>query len=215
MALARWDPFQEMISLRDAMNTLFEQSMVNPRAMTGSTMSMPMDVCSEGDNYIIEMPVPGASMDSIDISIEGRTVTVCGAFGGQQAQPDGQSQQQTGHDGQGQQGAQQRQYLSREMPRGRFERSVTLPTELNADKAQASCEKGVLRITVPKAEAAKRRRITVDGGQRQGQLQSQERSQQQGQSHQQGQSQPQAQSQPQGQGQRQQVHVGAGAERNT
>jgi len=157
MAMQRWDPFQDMMSLRDAMNQLFEQSMVRPFGGMGRLGGPPMDVYTEGDQYVIEMAVPGVDPSTIDLSIQEDQLTVSGQF---RRREEAQGARQG--DGQRQGGA-GRQYFLRELPTGRFERSVTLPTELNADQAQAHCDQGILRVTVPKAESARRRRIQIGG----------------------------------------------------
>ncbi|HLH26987.1 MAG TPA: Hsp20/alpha crystallin family protein [Chloroflexota bacterium] len=143
MAMQRWDPFSEMTSLRDAMSQLFERSMVPPTGTMGRMLAAPMDVHAEGDNYVIEMALPGVKPDAVEISVLGNQLTVRGEF---PAAAEGQPG---------------RQQLHRELPRGQFERTITLPTEIDADKAQARFEHGMLHLTVPKAEGAKRRRISV------------------------------------------------------
>ncbi len=144
MAMQRWDPFSEMASLRDAMNELFERSVVRPGGPLGRMLTTSMDVHAEGDNYVIEMALPGVKPEAVEVSALGNQLTVRGEFpGATEEQPEG------------------RLPLRRELPRGRFERTVTLPTEIDATKAQARFEHGMLHLTVPKAEAAKRRRITI------------------------------------------------------
>ena len=142
MAIARWDPFQEMLPLRDAMNRLFEQSLVRPGGLVSASVATPMDVYTEGDNYVIELALPGLNPDAVNVSVLGNQISISGEY----PAPEG------------------RQYLLRERTAGRFERTVTLPTELNADQAQAQYEHGLLRLTVPKAESAKPRRIALTGG---------------------------------------------------
>ena len=162
IALARWDPFQDVVSLRDAMDRLFAQSVVRPTPL-GVGTALPLDVYTQGDNYVIEVPLPGINPDAVDISILGNQVSISGEYETQRESPtEGQQQGQAEGQQQGQQG--RRQYLVREMGRGRFERMLTLPTELNADQATAHYENGVLRLTVPKAESSRPRRIAISGG---------------------------------------------------
>ncbi len=180
-AMMRWDPFGDMVSLRDAMNDLLEQSMVRPTGTFGRLLSAPMDVYAEGDNYIVEVALPGVKPDSVDVSVQDNTVTISGEFGStEESRSDGQttgqqtqSQQTQGQQGQGQQTQGQqgqqtnRRYLHRELMRGRFERTITLPTDVNGDQAHAECHNGMLRLTLPKAESAKRKRIAIGSGQSQ------------------------------------------------
>ena len=111
--------------------------------LLGRTATIPMDVYAEGDNYIVEVALPGLAPDAVNISALGNQVTISGEF----ATP-----------------PQERRYLIHERFGGRFERTVTLPTEVDAGKADAHYEHGLLRLTVPKAETAKPRRIALATG---------------------------------------------------
>jgi|SRR5688572_23931095 HSP20 family protein len=144
MALARWTPAQEMTTLRDAMDRLFEQSFVRPNGwQTWRSGSVPMDVYADGDNFVIEVALPGVTPDAVNVSVLGNQVTISGEY---PAAPEG------------------RQYLFRERTGGRFERTLYLPTELDADKAEAHYEHGVLRLSIPQHEAAKPKRIALSAG---------------------------------------------------
>ena len=139
MAMTRWDPSSDMVSLRDAMNDLVEQSLVRPTGTFGRAVSTPVDICMEGDNYVVQMALPGADPDSIDVSVQDNTVTVSGEFGSpDERQRDGQTRGQPpqGQQAQGQGGQEpNRRYFHRELMRGRLERTVTLPQDINADAA--------------------------------------------------------------------------------
>ena len=141
MAITRWDPMQEMLPLREAMNRLFEASEVAPSGLMGAASPVAFDVYTDNDNYVIEAALPGLNPDAVNVEVLGNRVTISGEY---PATPEG------------------RQYLVRERPTGRFQRIVTLPTEADASKAQGSCEHGVLRLTVPKAEHAKPKRLALN-----------------------------------------------------
>jgi len=130
------------------MSRLFEQSVIPSMDGAGSgwQTSVPVDVYTEGDNYVIEAAVPGFDPEAVNISVLGNQVTLSGEY---PAQPEG------------------RQYLFRERGSGRFERTLYLPTELDADQTEARYERGLLRLVVPKAAHAKPHRIRVTGGQTQ------------------------------------------------
>jgi HSP20 family protein len=138
--MTRFEPFGEMLPLREAVNRLFEDSLVRPAAVAPRGAAVPMDVYTDGDDYVLELAVPGVDPNAVDISVLGNQVTLSGEFA---KAPEG------------------RQYLHRERGVGRFERTITLPTELDASKAAAHYEHGVLRLTLPKAETAKPRRISL------------------------------------------------------
>ena len=146
MAMARWSPFQEFPTLREAMDRLVEQSVVRPQgwAGNGSHVSLPLDVYTEGDNFVIEAALPGMNPEAVNVSVLGNQVTISGDY---EAAPEG------------------RQYLFRERGAGHFERTIYLPTELNAEAAQARFEHGMLHLVLPKAESAKPRRISLTAGQ--------------------------------------------------
>jgi HSP20 family protein len=145
MAIARWSPFQEFPTLREAMDRLFEQSVVRPTGWSGSAWqaALPLDVYAEGDNFVVEAALPGLDPDAVNVSVLGNQVTISGDY---PAAPEG------------------RQYLFRERGAGHFERSIYLPTELDADHTEARYEHGMLRLTLPRAESAKPRRIALSAG---------------------------------------------------
>ncbi|HZU06358.1 MAG TPA: Hsp20/alpha crystallin family protein [Chloroflexota bacterium] len=142
MALMQWDPFAEMVSLREAVNRLFEESFV-PSVPGRFAGLAPLDVYEEGDAYILEAALPGLAPEAIEVSILGNQVTLRGTYPEPPAE---------------------RRYLRRERPSGRFERVVTLPTDLDAEHVEARCEHGLLRLVIPKAAAARARRIPISTG---------------------------------------------------
>ena len=143
MSRVRWDPFQEMVPLRDAMSRLVEESLVQAPGWRGGATGPALDIYQDGDDYIIEAVLPGLSPEAVDVSILGNTLTIRGEY---PAPPEG------------------RQYLFREAPRGRFERTVTLPASVDADRVQPHYEHGLVRLVLPKAESAKPRRIALTAG---------------------------------------------------
>jgi HSP20 family protein len=149
MVLARWEPYQETTPLREMMNRLVEQSVVPGFGRGSQAAAQPMDIYTEGDNYILEMALPGLNPDAVEVFCEGNELTIRG-----EQPPETQEQQN-------------RRYLVRERTAGRFERTITLPPEVAVDKAQAHYEHGLLRLVFPQAEHAKPRRISLTGGQAQ------------------------------------------------
>lgn len=144
MAVNRWEPFGETTSLRDAMNRLFEDSVIRPTAAMGNRGAAALlDVYEDGETYVVEIALPGVPPDNVEITVLGNVVTVRGEW---PARPEG------------------RNYLHAERGGGRFERSISLPTELDASKAEAHAEHGVLRLALPKAEAARPKRIQLKTG---------------------------------------------------
>lgn len=91
----------------------------------------------------VEAELPGFKLDDIEITMTGRTLTLNGRR--ESALPEGSA------------------FVRRERPQGRFSRSLTLNTDIDVQKISASLDRGVLQITLPKAETVKVRRIEVKG----------------------------------------------------
>lgn len=143
--IRRWDPFNEMLSLRDAMSQLFEDSYVSPaRLSNGSTLAMPLDVSETQDSFIVDAVVPGLKPEDLDITIQDNVLTIRGET---------RKEQQTGE--------KQTNFHLLERRYGRFSRSISLPTPVQVDSVRATLEHGVLHLEIPKAEQVKPRKITV------------------------------------------------------
>ena len=80
--VVRWEPFNEMVSLRDAVNRLFEDSFIRPGAwplpFEATALSLPTDMIETKDNVIVKMSAPGVKPEDIDISVVGDTLTLKG-----------------------------------------------------------------------------------------------------------------------------------------
>ncbi len=142
--LTRWEPVREMVTLRDAMDRLFDEAFTRPwYGDGGNTPGMPaVDMYQTDDDVIVKATVPGMKPEDIQISVTGDTLTI-----------KGETQEETDN--------KEKAYHIRERRWGSFERTITLPTNVRSDKAQADFENGVLSITLPKAEDVKPKTITV------------------------------------------------------
>jgi|SRR5579884_109243 len=129
------------LPLREAIDRLMEGSVIAPGTLSAGSFP-PTDLYVTEDAVIVEMAVPGANPDAINISVTGDSVGVSGEVthkhAGQKGQP----------------------YLN-EIWRGKFQRSFTVPIEVDAGKAEAAYEDGMLTLTLPKSEATKPRKIQV------------------------------------------------------
>lgn len=148
----RWSPFNEVLSLRDAMQQLFEESVVAPSMGAGRGAGLPsieMNVHERADAFMVEACVPGLKPEDLDLTIQDNVLTITGEIRAAE-QPEGTMTHRT-----------ERRY-------GRFSRSISLPTQVNGDAVNAVLEHGLLRLEIPKAEAVKPRKISVRVGQEQG-----------------------------------------------
>ncbi len=139
MALARWDPIHEMARLRNLMDRLSEEGFWRPFYGEGE-VGVPVDVIDRGEEYRIEVALPGIRPEDVDVTVGGNTLTIRGQY----KEP-----------------AEAKDYLLHERRAGSFARSLTLPATLDAEHANAQFADGVLTLTVPKASEARPRRIQV------------------------------------------------------
>ncbi|MGE5072577.1 MAG: Hsp20/alpha crystallin family protein [Anaerolineae bacterium] len=141
--MIRWEPMREMVTLRDAMDRLFDEAFTRPWTDGGRGAGMPaIDMYQTDDEVVVKAAVPGFKPDDIQISVTGDLLTIRGET---QAEEDNK----------------EKAYHVREHRYGTFERTITLPTAVVSDKAQAEFENGILSITLPKAEEVKPKLITV------------------------------------------------------
>lgn len=145
MALLRFDsdldPFRGLLSLQDEL----ERFMRNPAFATGPSgfgAYPPVNIFDSPEGALIVAEAPGLDMSKLNVTGAGHTLTISGE---RKFEPDG--------DGRG--------YHRRELSEGRFSRSIQLPEDYEAGKAEARYEAGLLIIRVPKAEHAQPRQITV------------------------------------------------------
>ncbi len=140
-----WEPTEDLVSLRDAMGRLMEESMVPRRVarmQQGRALRIPLDAYATDEELIILATVPGADPDEVEITLEGDTLTIKGELKPPLENVD---------------------YLIRERLYGPFIRTLQLNVPVEADKAEARFENGVLTLTLPKAQAVRPRVIKVKG----------------------------------------------------
>lgn len=148
MAITRWQPGHSVLSMRDAFDRLFDESVWWPSRFGNGNgygaPTVPMDVYTDGEGYVVEAALPGVKPEEIDVQMVGSTLTISGEA--KFEAPEG------------------RQYLARGRGYGRFQTSITLPDAADASAVKASFEHGVLRLEIPKSEAAKPKRIALTAG---------------------------------------------------
>lgn len=145
MSLMWRDPLEMATPLREVMNRLLEESFIWPERLEGSPLrACPIDLSESEDQqqYILEANVAGCKPEEVQITASGDTVTI------HIAKREETRREQGG-------------YLRRERYAGEMSRTVTLPAHINADKIQATCEQGVLTLTIPKAAEAKPKQIPI------------------------------------------------------
>jgi HSP20 family protein len=143
--ITRFDPFSEMVTLRQAMDRLLEDSFVSPlswRRVNGEALSPSLDVHQTPDEIVVTAALPGLRPEDVDITITGQTLSIRGEF---------KADDEISRD----------QYLYRERRYGTFHRQLQLPVRVQGDSAAADFENGVLTLRIPKSEEVKPRQIQV------------------------------------------------------
>lgn len=143
--ITRFDPFSEMVTLRQAMDRLFEDSFVSPltlRPFNGEAPGPALDVHETADELVVTAALPGLQAEDVDITITGQTLSIRGEF---------KADEKIDRD----------QYLYRERRYGTFHRQLQLPVRVQGDATTATFEDGVLTLHIPKAEEVKPRQIQV------------------------------------------------------
>ncbi|MFA5551356.1 MAG: Hsp20/alpha crystallin family protein [Trueperaceae bacterium] len=121
-------------------------SMSQQRGAGAGRRSFPIDLYETSDEVVLVMAVPGMRPDQLDISLEGRQLSIRGTL------PEAEE---------GADETEERSYWVRSIPRGEFQRIVTVPAGVDADAIQATVDQGLLTLTLPKATEAKARKIDV------------------------------------------------------
>jgi HSP20 family protein len=145
MAIQRWEPFREVVSLHDAMNSLLQESFVRPvggMLADGGAATFPLDISENENEFVVKASLPGVRPEDVQITAHGDTLTIRGEMKAEEEKKD-------------------EHFHVRERRYGLFQRTVTLSTPISADKAQAQFENGVLTLRLPKAEESKPKRIKV------------------------------------------------------
>ncbi len=132
--LVRLDPFREIDRLA---KTLAQESSVG---------FAPTDAYKEGDNYVIEMDLPGIDPDNIDVTVENNVLSISATRESTRASTS--------------------DVLVTERFSGTLRRSMYLGNQLDSSKIAASYEKGVLRLTIPVSASAKGRKIDISSGEK-------------------------------------------------
>ena len=144
--LTRWEPEREMMTLREAMDRLFDDAFTHPFSMIrngGSNWSsFPIDVYQTGNDVVVKASLPGVKADEVQLNVTNDILTIKG---------------ETKHEEE----KKEKSWHIREHRWGAFERSIMLPTGVVADRAKAEFDNGILMITLPKSEQVKSKTITV------------------------------------------------------
>ena len=140
--LIRWEPAREMMTLREAMDHLFDDAFTRPLTLRDGWSAPAIDMYQTDDEIVVKASLPGVKADEVQINVTGEILTIKGETWQVEEKKE-------------------KAWHMREQRWGTFERAVALPTEVVSDKAKAEFENGILTITLPKAEEVKPKVISI------------------------------------------------------
>lgn len=145
MGIVRYDPFRDLRSLQEEVNRLFTGNMTrtfDEEGIARGSWSPSVDIYENKDHIVLEAELPGMKREDFDLSVENNTITLRG-------ERHFEKKDETDN------------YHRVERAYGSFTRSFTLPNTVTAEGATAEYTNGVLRVTLPKREETKARRIEI------------------------------------------------------
>ena len=147
MALDRWDPFRDMITMRDAMDRWLQQSISGTGQLLSTIRpeSIPLDVVERDEAFEVRAAVPGVKPEDVEVTVQGERLTV-------RAEVRASDEQRSEN------------FLLREHRYGLLQRTIALPSAVSSDTAEARIENGVLILRLPKLQGSQAKRISVSSG---------------------------------------------------
>jgi HSP20 family protein len=145
MAIVRWRPFRDMVSIQDEMNKLFDDFLGRPLMRTEwseGVWNPSVDISETKDNVLIKAEMPGLNKEDVKISMQDNMLTLTGE------KKQEKEEKETN-------------YHRVERSYGAFSRSFSLPTSVKSDKIRATYKDGILSITLPKTEEVKPKEIPI------------------------------------------------------
>lgn len=142
MKVMKFEPSSEFVSLRDAVDKLFEDSFIRPFNGFTTSTAFPVDLKETKEAYVLKASLPGMKPDDISIEATTEEITIKGELKEETEVKDAE-------------------YLRKERRYGKLQRTLSLPLAIDPNKVEATFEHGVVTITLPKTEIVKPKTITV------------------------------------------------------
>ena len=147
MAIVRWEPFRDLLSLQERMNRLFDESYRGRPGDEdwglGGSWAPPVDIYEHEGNIVLKAEIPGIDAKDVDVRVENNTLTLRG-------------ERKADHE------VKKESYHRVERSYGAFTRSFTLPNVVDTGNIKAEYKDGVLRVILPKREEAKPKSISIN-----------------------------------------------------
>jgi HSP20 family protein len=145
MAIVKYNPFRELRTMQDQMNRMLDMAWNREfgEELKEGVWQPPVDIYEDEHSVVIKAEVPDVDQKDIEVRIENNTLTLKG---------------ERKHSSE----IKKENYYRVERYFGQFQRSFSLPQSINQDNVQATCEKGILTITLPKRDEMKPKQISVE-----------------------------------------------------
>ncbi len=144
MAIVRWDPFKDFLTIQEDLHKMFDRFLGGIERKPFETVWAPaIDVFEEDKELVIQAELPGLDAKDVDVTVEEDSLTLKG---------ERKFEKEVKED----------KYYRLERRYGSFQRTIPFPVEVKADQAKAQFKDGVLRITIPKVEERKAKKIKVE-----------------------------------------------------
>jgi len=151
MAIKRWRPFKDLVSIQDEMNKLFDDFFGRfPMRMEGieRIWAPNVNISETKDNIIVTAEIPGMTKEDIKVALYENTLTLSGEKKQEKEEKEANLKMHS-------------HYHRIERSYGSFTRSFDLPTKVQFDKIEANYKDGILKITLPKSEEVKPKEIPI------------------------------------------------------
>ncbi len=148
MSMTRYDPLTRLVTLRDAVDRMFDEAFGRTATGRMGPAMLPIDMFERQDELVVMAAVPGARPEDVEISVANDSLTI----------------RATTHTEMEKEESQNWNWYMHELQAGQFTRTMSLPFPVSPDKAEARFENGMLHLRLPKSEAAMPKRIKVQPG---------------------------------------------------
>ena len=148
MAIVKWDPFRDMVTIKDRMNRLFDEvfsksNFYGDENMADGLWSPCVDIYETEDSVVLKAELPEMDENDIDIKLEDNVLTIKG-----ERKLENETKKEN--------------YYRIERSYGSFSRSFSIPSRVDQDKVSANCKDGVLKVTMPKKKETQQKKIIVN-----------------------------------------------------
>ena len=149
MAIVRWEPFRDLVSIQGRMNRLFDEAFRGATRGSGDeeewslgSWAPAVDIFEQDGHIVLKAELPGVDPKDVEVRVENNVLTLRG-------------ERKLDND------VQKENYHRVERAYGSFSRSFTLPSVVDTEKIKADYRDGVLRVNLPKREEARPKQISI------------------------------------------------------